>query len=140
MLVFSEALTIAHGWHLGYTGQPLIPEEIEAWNYGPVIESLYRDLKGFGSGEITQPLFELEFLDHNFSAVTPNVQEPYLRTFLRNVVGVYGPLTAIQLSNMTNMPGTPWQLLKEAFPDQRGLTIPNELIREHFAAQLPKPA
>jgi uncharacterized phage-associated protein len=32
---------IAHGWYLGLTGEPLINEPPEAWQYGPVIPSLY---------------------------------------------------------------------------------------------------
>lgn len=128
----------AHGWHLAYTGLPLIPEQIEAWDYGPVIDTLYHDLKGFGNDEITRPLMEAEWNENGFSTVVPNVKDTNLRTFLNNVIGVYGSLSAIQLSNMTHMPGTPWRQLKDALPFERGLTIPNDLIRQYFAAQLPK--
>jgi uncharacterized phage-associated protein len=130
----------AHGWHLAYSGQPLIPEEIEAWNYGPVIETLYRELKSYGSGEITAPIEEIDFHDNTFISRAPTVEAPPLRQFLGNVVGVYGKFSPIQLSNMTHAFGTPWQRLKAEFPHTRSLTIPNELIRDYFVTQLPKPS
>ena len=128
----------AHGWHLAYGEGPLIPDEIEAWNYGPVIESLYRELKHYGSGEITSPILEIDFRNNIFSAQAPTIDNPNLNQFLGNVVGVYGGFTPIQLSNMTHMPGTPWQRLKVKYPHDRSLTIPNELIRDYFVGQLPK--
>jgi uncharacterized phage-associated protein len=130
----------AHGWHLAYTGLPLIPEEIEAWDYGPVIETLYRDLKHYGSGEITALIPDVEFHDMQLSMEYPNVEDSQLRAFLGNVVGVYGKFSPIQLSNMTHMPNTPWARVKSEFPWQRSLTIPNELIKDHFQSQIPKPA
>ena len=127
----------AHGWHLAYTGKPLIGEEIQAWDYGPVIDTLYRDLKGYGSGDVTGQIPEIEYLDQKFTTTNPLVESPEIRTFLGNVVDVYGPLSAIQLSNMTHQPDTPWAKLKAEFPTQRALTIPDELIEDHFAAKLP---
>nr|WP_256351506.1 type II toxin-antitoxin system antitoxin SocA domain-containing protein [Pseudomonas gingeri] len=44
----------SHGWHAGYTDQPLINEAVETWQYGPVIPSLYHEFKRFGSGEIVK--------------------------------------------------------------------------------------
>ena len=46
----------AHGWHLGITQKPLINEQVEAWPYGPVIPSLYQDLKRWGADPITEPI------------------------------------------------------------------------------------
>src|SRR4051794_9267350 len=48
-----KLLYYACGWYAGYTGQPLIDEAIEAWDYGPVIPSIYHEFKRFGSGSIT---------------------------------------------------------------------------------------
>ena len=44
---------IAHGYMLGAYGRPLISENVEAWKWGPVIPSLYRRFKKYGSDLIT---------------------------------------------------------------------------------------
>lgn len=44
---------IAHGWHLAVTGKPLLSDPVEAWQFGPVIRSLYHDLKHFGHEPIS---------------------------------------------------------------------------------------
>jgi len=35
----------AHGWHLALNNEPLIDEQVECWQYGPVISSLFHEFK-----------------------------------------------------------------------------------------------
>jgi len=42
-LKLQKLVYFAHGWYLGFTGEPLLNEGIQAWEYGPVIPSLYHD-------------------------------------------------------------------------------------------------
>ncbi len=58
-----KLIYFAHGWNLALTGEPLIRERVEAWDYGPVIRALYGELKVFGSGAITKNLLEPEWTD-----------------------------------------------------------------------------
>ena len=44
-LKMQKLVYFAHGWHLAITGAPLISEPIQAWQYGPVISSLYQIFK-----------------------------------------------------------------------------------------------
>ncbi len=48
----------AHGWHLALTDQDLIPDQIEAWTYGPVVRRLYDALKKFGNSPITEKVMD----------------------------------------------------------------------------------
>lgn len=51
-LQLQKILYISHMYNLGVTeGDPLITDNFEAWDYGPVIPTLYHEVKGFGSKE-----------------------------------------------------------------------------------------
>ena len=39
---------LCHGWMLGIYDHALINEPVEAWQYGPVVPSLYHKYKKFG--------------------------------------------------------------------------------------------
>lgn len=52
----------AHGWCLALADKPLINEKVEAWQYGPVVGSLYREFKKYGNEGITSPVVELKHL------------------------------------------------------------------------------
>ncbi|RYE90398.1 MAG: DUF4065 domain-containing protein [Cytophagaceae bacterium] len=45
---------ISHGWSLALLNEPLINEAVEAWTYGPVIPSLYQELKEYGRERVTK--------------------------------------------------------------------------------------
>ena len=40
---------IAHGHYLAKNDSPLFTEKVEAWDYGPVIPSLYHEFKIYGA-------------------------------------------------------------------------------------------
>lgn len=51
-LKIQKLLYFAHGLLLALSNRQLVDENFQAWKYGPVIESLYHDLKIFGSSAI----------------------------------------------------------------------------------------
>lgn len=51
-LEIQKILYIADMNYIGQTGERLISEPFEAWSYGPVLPSLYHDLKIFGSDKV----------------------------------------------------------------------------------------
>jgi uncharacterized phage-associated protein len=119
----------AHGWYAGYSGQPLIDEEIEAWPYGPVIPSLYDEFKRFGSGRITGKA--TVFSEGRLCEVPPP-GDPNIRSFLQNVWRSYGRYTGMALSEMTHAQGSPWDVTRKETNGMRGADIPFERIRDHF--------
>lgn len=116
---------LAHGWNLGLRGEPLINEHVEAWQYGPVIASVYHEFKKFGNDRIEQyALTGEDRLD----------ADEQTRELLNKVWAVYGELTAFQLSNMTHEANSPWD---QAWNGQGGKkhlnhSIDNELIKKYF--------
>jgi len=124
---------IMHGWNLAITGHPLISDDVQAWQYGPVIPALYHEFKNSGRQEITDYAtdFHVNKDDFSYSFTTPKigVNDPIVRKIADKIWKIYGALTGPQLSNLTHMPHTPWdQVYKQS---HRGV-ISNELIRSHF--------
>ncbi|MFV2053612.1 Panacea domain-containing protein [Aliiroseovarius sp. YM-037] len=111
---------IAHGWMLALYNRPLIRDEVQAWQYGPVIPILYNQVRNFRSGPVTgiSPAHG-EALDSNEADL------------VRQVYDQYGHLSGPALSRMTHAKDTPWELTYE--PNSFGLTIPNDLIEDHYS-------
>ncbi|QLH42366.1 MAG: DUF4065 domain-containing protein [Coxiellaceae bacterium] len=48
----AKLIYVAHGWSLALNDVPLIDEAVQAWKFGPVIESVYHEFKHFGNDVI----------------------------------------------------------------------------------------
>jgi uncharacterized phage-associated protein len=127
----------AHGWHLAFTKQPLIQERVEAWQYGPVIPVLYHTFKRFGNDPITEDATELRIQNGKLTFFTPRIQpscddpsSAEAKVLIGRVWETYGQHSAVQLSNATHLPGTPWQ--KTYRPGVRSLIIPDDVIRDYY--------
>ena len=64
---------IAHGWHLGLFDGLLISERVEAWRWGPVIESLYHEFKEFAKQPITRKAQDYSFDDFVITRQIPQI-------------------------------------------------------------------
>lgn len=120
---------IAHGWHLALTDKPLINEAIQAWKYGPVINSLYHKFKPYGNEQIAKTEDEYKGLQ----LITPNVNETR-KEFLDKIWEVYGNSNGIELSSLTHQPSTPWDIVwnRQGGKDGKSVIIPNDLIKLHY--------
>ena len=131
----------AHGWHLGITQKPLINEQVEAWPYGPVIPSLYQDLKRWGVDPVTELITTVEYRSGAASGkleiTTPRVPEEDADTqeLLDAIQKVYGGWTAGQLSMKTHEAGSPWAKVMAENSDELlyGTDIGVPLLKEHFS-------
>ncbi|MDO5101475.1 MAG: DUF4065 domain-containing protein [Lautropia sp.] len=112
---------IAHGWSLGLRNKDLFKNQIQAWQYGPVIPDLYHTTKSYGRNPI--PLTAIG--DPDEVGVTPED-----RAFLESVFRKYGHLDGIDLSYLTHKAGTPWSQVYR--PGVFGIEIPDELIESHY--------
>ena len=127
----------AHGWYLAITGSPLVSEDIEAWQFGPVISGLYHEFKSAGSGNVMSPASQMTFTpDGKVGFVTPridgtdDVNHKQALDVIRQVWEAYGKYSARSLSNVTHNAGSPWsQTYREGVRSQ---VISNELIRDYF--------
>lgn len=111
---------IAHGWHLALYDEPLFPELPEAWQYGPVIPSVYNVFKKYGRNRVTEIFCNGE-----------KITDAETITFLEKIWSVYKRYSGWQLSAITHQPDTPWSNARIGF--YGGSTpIFNDDIKAHY--------
>lgn len=127
---------IAHGWNLGLNGTPLINEAVQAWKYGPVVESIYKEFRTYGSSQITT--LGTYFAIESFSDITPVLTDNNNSILLDKVWEVYKNYNGLQLSALTHQPGTPWDIVWNKMNANRAtaLIISNEIIKAHYKAKI----
>lgn len=133
----------SHGWMLGIRNRELIDEDIEAWKFGPVIRSLFREFADFGMNPITERATDMRLTDDfDWESTTPSIDEhddpdevDDAKALTLKVWKEYGSFSAIKLSKMTHKTGSPWDQIYQKYncrlPDRA--VIPNHLIRDYFA-------
>lgn len=114
---------IAHGWNLALNDGPLIDQQVEAWQYGPVIRDLYQAMKGFGGGTVAGPLRT----GYGSNAADMNDRE---RHIVDEVYRLYGRMSGPQLSRITHAPNTPWSDTYR--PAVHGCVISTDQIADHY--------
>ena len=120
----------AHGWFLGLTNEPLIDEELEAWQYGPFVPSLRGEFRDSGANPITRPAVDFDLFTEDIIVPTVKPDDSKSISILDQVWKVYGGMTAAKLSSMTHEQGSPWsQVWKDGY---RGIGIPNSMILNYF--------
>jgi uncharacterized phage-associated protein len=111
---------IAHGWMLGLYGRPLIRDEVQAWQYGPVIPRLYNDLRKYRGNSVTEllPQSPHDALDGDELDIVQQVD------------GKYGHMSGPALSRLTHTAGSPWA--SAYAPGAFSTLIPQDLIQDHY--------
>lgn len=115
---------ISHGYMLGLHGRPLLDEPVEAWQYGPVVRSVYEAVRHYKSNPVQTIEVPIGIeLDKEEDAV------------LERVARTYGKFDGVTLSSATHKPGTPWSVTWKMWG--RNSDISNDMI-EHFYSNLLK--
>ena len=133
-----KLIFFAHGWYLALAETPLLEECVQAWDHGPVFPSIYHEFKGFGNDGIDR-FACMTTMDNGLTQTAPfNLPpDPDLTNFLNRIWEVYGNFSAIQLSNMTHEPGTPWDTAVKSAGGTvcHNLCIANDVIKSFFKQQ-----
>ena len=124
----------ANGWRLARNANngTLVSESPQAWQYGPVFESLYHVLKKFGLEGITSPQYV-----HPLTSppIVPNDDSAVVE-LLEWVWRRYEHLSAWELSELTHREGTPWHEIAVKYGGAKeippGQVIPMESIKREF--------
>ena len=110
----------AQGWSLARLGYPLFDDEIQAWDYGPVIHDVYYAYRTCGKNPIQEPATDYD---------EDNLTGDEL-TLLTDIYTNYGKYTSAALINMTHNEGTPW---KQVYVPKSNKVISQDAMREFFS-------
>lgn len=119
-LKLQKLLYYLQGFFLSQLGRPLFDEDMEAWNYGPVVPSVYHHYKIFGATSIPIPSNEQTVdLGEEGEAL---FQEVYSR---------FNRYSASALVEMTHAE-SPWQDHRPRRKGARGGVIPKQEMTKFF--------
>lgn len=127
-LKLQKLMYLANGLMLAKHGRPLVSEAFQAWKYGPVVESLYHDLKVYGQGAIRP--------DDAYLRDWPKITgaAPDELDAIDGVLNQFGSESAGQLIQLTHDPKGPWHDAYQA--DVSQITIDSKKIGAYFKAKL----
>lgn len=121
-----------HAWSLASTGSSFVSERPEAWQYGPVFDSLYHELKGFGSRDIDAYLTQTNPDTGERQAMVPVFTDTAFWNLLVQVWDRYGQFSALQLSALTHESGGPWE---QAHTTQ-SVWLQDDIVRDYYRPQI----
>lgn len=129
-LKLQKLLYIVHGTMLAAFERPLLNTGFSAWKYGPVVESLYHDLKVFGADSIKTSDFYIQQWPR-----IPKVDEE-ANHVIDAVLGHFGKKTGASLVEWSHDKNGPWHA---AYQDKtKGTGISNDEIQKFFKEQVVK--
>lgn len=94
-LKLQKMMYYQQGFHLAYFGTPLFDEDIVAWQYGPVVPSVYKEYKSFESNSISTSKESISLSDDE-------------EELFNNVYEEYNQFSAVALMKMTHEE-SPWK-------------------------------
>lgn len=136
LMKLNKLIYIAHGMHLAAYGRSLINEPVQAWKFGPVVNSVYHQLKHYGMSTIDAPIINFEFESGKLVEKTFQIDRNDKNTLdlLQHVWDRYKKYNGFQLSNWTHLPESPWYQtwVNDGGNMEIEKPIPNDLIKEYF--------
>ena len=138
-LALQKLVYLCHVWSLIELGEPLVRQSFEAWEHGPLLQYLYREFKGFGSGPVRDRARQMN--PHNGRRqVVSYAFDQATRELLTKVVAIYSRLSASTLRELSHASGGPWdRVWNHGSKISPGMRINNEDI-VRFYTRMPWPA
>lgn len=127
---------MAHGWHLGINGHPLLNGRISAWRDGIFVTEL-REAGCWGTKRVDAPIaiVSVDAARGMMAERTPRM--PPKHADLKTIVAVwklYGRLPPFDLVRVTKEVASPWDLIwnDEERPNDEPKVIPNATMKIFF--------
>lgn len=132
-----KIIYFCHVWSLIELGRPLIKQQFEAWEYGPVLQYVYRQFKGSENQAINSRAKKFDpnlgqevAINYEFDEQTKNL--------LDRVVDFYSRLSASQLVELSHIEDGPWhKVWNHQSRINPGMKIDDNEIREFYSKAIP---
>lgn len=136
-LSLQKIVYFCHVWSLIKLQRPLVKHKFEAWQYGPVLQYLYREFKAFDDRPIEGRARRIdpdtgrkEVVGYGFDTETEEL--------LREVVGFYSRLRAGDLVALSHVKGGPWdKVWNHGGAVNPGMRIEEDSILAYYAKARP---
>lgn len=121
-----------HAWFLVSTNKPLIKQNFEAWEFGPVLPYLFRIFKKFGDQKITSRAKKLDPKTGNKIIARIDMDECE-ESLLESIVSFYSRLSVNQLVELSHASGGPWyEVWHHKSKVNPGMQINNQAILKYY--------
>lgn len=132
-LSLQKILFFCHSWFLVMTGAPLVRQYFEAWELGPVLPDVYRQLKGAGHKTITSHAKRLDIVSGAAVTATCEIGAEELAT-LTKIIDFYSRMTPTQLVGLSHVTDGPWwRTWNHEGKAKPGMRIDNDLILDYYS-------
>lgn len=108
-----KLLFYTQSWYLRFNdGTPLFDDNFERWRFGPVIPSIYHELKPYGYHPVTRKISSVICTPQGLKMVTPEINLSDVSTIelVDQISEAYGKYSGQKLSAMTHAAGAAWSL------------------------------
>jgi uncharacterized phage-associated protein len=99
---------IAYGWNLVFRGSRLFKDPIVAWEYGPVIPSIYFEFKRYSGEPIKKDDYIAKFTEVGELDTVPIVEDDEVIKILDLEWNFYKKYSGVELSKITHKEGSAW--------------------------------
>ena len=137
-LKMQKLVYVSHGWNLAIHEGPLVKERVEAWKWGPVIETVYHEFKQYGRAPISEFAYEYDVdIDENGDYYVvrerPDLYDKESKDLVNKVWDVYKRYTGIQLVNWSHEDNSPWDKARKRKHGEGNPVIDDKDILEYFS-------
>jgi uncharacterized phage-associated protein len=132
-LALQKLLFFAHAWHLAEYDVPLVRGLFQAWQFGPVLRTVYDSFRSARKNPIKIRAKKLDLATGQY-VVCEEILDERARSLLISVLAAGANLPTWYLSELTHMQGSPWDRVwsRACHEVNVGMKIPNALIRGYF--------
>lgn len=131
-LSLQKIVYFCHVWSLIELGRPLVKHQFEAWQYGPVLQYLYREFKAFDRTPISTRATGIDPATGSKRIVVGTFDKE-TECLLQRVVNFYSRLSAGQLVDLSHVEGGPWHMVWNHLGNVNpGMKIDDEKITDFY--------
>lgn len=103
-----KLIYILYKEYIKKTGKSLFSENFQAWQYGPVLESVYHQFSGYKKNNITDYYYTYKNGERIYTLIDEKSSEEFTN-ILAYVWNNYKNFSAVELSNFTHINDGAWE-------------------------------